>query len=149
MRLAWVALLVVLGGCNLFGEPIDPEHAGSPDEAQVIALDWLAAVSGERADRGWSLLHPLAQQRLYQNNVDRYVTEAESIDWNEFEWSVSRPPVWDGNYMLIVSLSGSTAPANELADGHLVQLIQSGNTSHEASITVRIDFDGSRGIFGP
>lgn len=149
MRFACVAMLVVLGGCNSFAEPIDPEHAGSPEEAQAIALDWLAQVSGERADRGWSLLHPLARERLYENNVDRYVTDAEAIDWDEFEWSVSRPPVWDGNYMLLVSLSGSTAPAQELADGHLVQLIQSGGTSPGASITVRIDVDGSRGVFGP
>lgn len=149
MRRAWLVVLGLLVGCTVSAGLGDPQHAGSSAEAEGIAMDWLAAVSSDVTDRGWSLLHPLSQERLYQNDPELYVADAELIEWSEFKWGVSRSPVWDGNYMLTISLPGSTAPAEELADGHLMQLIQGDGTSSQASITVRIDFDGSRGVLGP
>lgn len=147
-RLLWFAALLTLTACVRVGEPVDPQHAGTPAEAAAIATEWLQAVSGGEADRGWSLLHPLTQERLYGNDPDRYAADAAGTDWNGFGWDIEREPVWDGNYTVTVALAGSVEPVGELADGHLMQLVK-GDSSDEAIITVRIDVNGSRGILGP
>ena len=149
MRIASLLSLAILTGCDAFGEPADPGHAGTPAEAEEIAETWLTAVSGDRGDRGWSLLHPLTQERLYSGSPDRYLGDVESVDWRQFEWELVRPAVWDGNYMLVVTLPRGTAPAEELADGHLMQPISFTSGEPQAAMTIRIDFDGSRGILGP
>lgn len=149
MRAALLLMLAILSGCDRFGEPADPDHAGTPAEAEDIARAWLAAVSDDSGDRGWSLLHPITRERLYGDNADRYEADVASVDWRQFQWELVRPAVWDGNYMLVISLPGGTAPAADLADGHLMQPIPFDSGEPHASITVRIDFDGSRGVLGP
>lgn len=149
MRSALVVALAVLGGCVEPGEPVDPEHAGTPEEAEQIAQAWLEAVSDESGDRGWSLLHPLSQERLYDGDSNRYTADVRSVDWRHFEWEFG-PAVWDGNYLVLVTLPQGTQPAADLADGHLMQPIQGGSADEpQAAIAVRIDFDGSRGVLGP
>jgi hypothetical protein len=145
-----LVLCAALAGCA-YGEVRDPSHAGTPAEAEKIAVDWLAAVSGSQEDRGWSLLHPLTQERIYGRSQEAYLSEVGAIDWSGFEWEIARRPIWDGNWLLTVDLPGETDAVVLLADGHLAQPIKQGESAGapQAAITVRIDSDGTEGVLGP
>jgi hypothetical protein len=53
-------------------------------DARGIAERYLIAVSTDTPDRGWSHLHPMAQQ-IY-GPYERYVATAAAIDWSGFRW---------------------------------------------------------------
>jgi hypothetical protein len=53
-------------------------------EARGIADGYLTAVSTDTPDRGWSLLHPMAQ--AVYGPYERYVATAAAIDWSGFRW---------------------------------------------------------------
>lgn len=53
-------------------------------DARGIAQGYLIAVSTDTPDRGWSLLHPMAQE-IY-GPYERYVETAAAIDWSGFRW---------------------------------------------------------------
>ncbi|MCA1588582.1 MAG: hypothetical protein LC744_08015 [Chloroflexi bacterium] len=145
LRLAVGLLLLV--GCTF--EPQDPQHAGTPKEAEALAGEWLAAVTDATTDRGWSLLHPLSWQRLYANDESLYRADVEAIDWANFRWEVEPTSRWDGYYWVTVRLDGDTRPADVIADGHLMQLFESGDGLRRASIGLRMDLDGTSGVLGP
>jgi hypothetical protein len=54
------------------------------EDARGIAQRYLIAVSTDTPDRGWSLLHPMAQE-VY-GPYERYVATAAAIDWSGFHW---------------------------------------------------------------
>ena len=54
------------------------------EDAKGIAQRYLTAVSTDTPDRGWSLLHPMAQE-VYGPS-ERYVATAAAIDWSDFRW---------------------------------------------------------------
>jgi hypothetical protein len=54
------------------------------EDARGIAERYLTAVSTDTPDRGWSLLHPMAQA-IY-GPYERYVGTAAAIDWSGFRW---------------------------------------------------------------
>jgi hypothetical protein len=58
-------------------------------EARGIADGYLTAVSTDTPDRGWSLLHPMAQE-IY-GPYERYVATAAAIDWSSFRWRQVNP----------------------------------------------------------
>lgn len=142
----FILAVMMLAGCVRF--PIDPPHAGSPEEAAAIADSWLAAVSGDDPGAGWSLIHPLAQERLFGNEKARYVAEVEEIDWANFGWDLARPATWDGNYLVMFAVEGDLEPIGALGRGRLIQLIETSGGSTEAAIVVRID-ERAKGVFGP
>ena len=53
-------------------------------DARGIAERYLIAVSTDTPDRGWSLLHSMAQE-IY-GPYERYVATAAAIDWSDFRW---------------------------------------------------------------
>ena len=122
---------------------------GTPRQADAIAAEWLSALVSGSPDRGWSLLHPLAQDRLYSGDPSAYVAEVTAIGWTQFRWAIQSPTVWDGNYLVTIAVPGDKAPADELANGRLIQLFDSDDGTQKAAITVRFDASGSRGILGP
>jgi hypothetical protein len=141
-----VCLLALLG-CTAIGG--DLPRPGTPQEAEAIATAWLAAVESGAPDRGWSLLHPLSRQRLYENDSARYVAEVEAIKWDEFHWRLEPPAVLDGNYQVRVAIEGNDAPTELLAKGHLIQSFPSEDGTRRAQVTVLIEWDGTRGVLGP
>jgi hypothetical protein len=80
-KAGWVSLLLFLavGLVACFGTPIT-----RVEDARRIADGYLVAVSTDSADRGWSLLHPMAQE-IY-GPYERYVETAAAIDWSGFRW---------------------------------------------------------------
>ena len=138
-----LATVVTLAGCS------DLPRPGTTAEAEAIAGDWLEAVSGGAADRGWELLHPLTQQRLFDDDRTRYVTMVHAIEWRDFRWDIDPPTRLDGNYRVSLVLLGEPSPARLLADGRLIQLLTSDDGVTRGVVTVLIDWDGARGILGP
>jgi len=84
-----------LAGC---GEG-DPRTA----DAEVLVRDYIAAVSGDEGDRGWSLLLPVTQRTTFGNDRDAYLRLAEEPDWELFGWEIGRV-VRDEPYTYVVSL---------------------------------------------
>lgn len=73
--LALVICLALLVGCA-------SDTAARRQEAVDPAKRYIDAVRGGEADRGWSLLHPSAQD-AWDSEAD-YVTVAENADWSTF-----------------------------------------------------------------
>lgn len=145
--LALCAALLLVVGCGPFG-PATPRGTTAHD-AEALADSWLRSVSGQTQDRGWTLLHPLSRSRLYSDNATKYVVDAAAIDWTGFRWHIEPSTYRDGNYQVTIVLEGNRDPAQELADGHLIQVYASSDQVHRAAITVRIDPDGTAGVLGP
>jgi hypothetical protein len=81
MTRAGVAMLIAAGVLACAG----PEtYEARVREARGIAQAYLQAVSTDTEDRGWSLLHPMAQE-VY-GPYERYVETAEAIEWSGFRW---------------------------------------------------------------
>jgi hypothetical protein len=77
VRVLLLPALVALVACG--GTPVTRVL-----EARGIADGYLTAVSTDTPDRGWSLLHPMAQE-IY-GPYERYVATASAIDWSGFRW---------------------------------------------------------------
>jgi len=77
VRLLMLAAAASLVAC--FGTPIT-----RVEDSRRIAENYLVAVSTDTPDRGWSLLHPMAQE-IYGPR-ERYVETAAAIDWSGFRW---------------------------------------------------------------
>lgn len=75
--LALAACFILLTGCGASDTP------GRRQDAVDLAQRYLDAVSGDEPDRGWSLLHPSAQE-AWGTEAD-YVAEAEGAEWARFE----------------------------------------------------------------
>jgi hypothetical protein len=74
-------------------------------DARGIAQGYLIAVSTETPDRGWSLLHPMAQE-IY-GPYDRYVETAAAIDWSGFRWrqlDLERSAICDDGVICTIEL---------------------------------------------
>lgn len=84
-----VARWIMLCGLTLAGCFV---NAGDVSTARDLAGEYLEALEGGRADRGWSLILP-DSRRAYQD-LDQYVTLAEETDWDEFSWQF----VQEGDY---------------------------------------------------
>lgn len=72
-----IAALGLLTGC---GPSDTPQRR---DEAVAMAQRYLDAVSGQAVDRGWSLLHPSAQDAW--GSQGDFIAAAEAADWSDFE----------------------------------------------------------------
>lgn len=56
------------------------------ERARQFASEYLAALTGETADRGWSLILP-DSRRAYAD-AEQYVELAAEADWSRFEWQL-------------------------------------------------------------
>ena len=80
VALATVVLLVV--GCV----------AGRDDSStrvDGVVKDWLSALAGAQADRGWHFIGEIAQDYEFQNDRLAYVREISAVDWTALNWSTS------------------------------------------------------------
>jgi hypothetical protein len=142
-----IALFLCLAACSDATGGL--QRYGTPAQADAIAAEWLSALVGGSPDRGWGLLHPLAQDRLYSGDSSAYLAEVRAIGWGGFRWAIQQPTVWDGNYLVTIAFPDDQTPADELAKGHLIQLFDSDDGTQRGAITVRIDASGTRGVLGP
>lgn len=74
-------------------------------EARGIADGYLTAVSTHTPDRGWSLLHPMAQETY--GPYERYGATAAAIDWSSFRWrqvNLERSAICDDGVICIIEL---------------------------------------------
>ena len=144
------AILLVgflIAGCSGLGNGVFP-RPGTPEGAEALAGQWLNAVSGGAADRGWSMLHPLSRARLFADKSERYLDEVVGIDWGGFKWHIEPPTVLDGNFRVTVVIDGNRRPAGLLADGRLIQEYSSSDGIHRASIAVKAEWADVAGILG-
>ncbi len=137
-----LAAVLGLAACS------DLPRPGTTAEAEVIASSWLEAVAGSAPDRGWELLHPLTRQRLFEGDPTRYLTMVQAIEWRDFRWQIEHPTVLDGNYRVSLLLLGDPSPARLLADGQLIQLAAPDDGVARGSVTVLIEWDGTKGVLG-
>lgn len=92
--LSWL----ILGACTLDSTGSDtPERRAAAAE---VAARYLAAVVGDEADYGWSMLFTQSQWQGYEH-YERVVSDA---DWSEFEVSVSEALVCDDGWRCQVRL---------------------------------------------
>ena len=91
-----VALALALVACG------PPDNPGRREQAERLAREFLAAVAGGRADRGWSLIHP--DSREDWGDEDHWVDAAAATDWTGFEVSVLRARYCDDGVFCPVGL---------------------------------------------
>lgn len=143
--LAAIVLTVCLAGC-VFGPP---GQVGTNRDAERYVDQWLREMADPTdADRGWALLHPLTQQRLFGSDVDRYITSVEADDWTDFSWRIETQLTrWDGTYSVKVDLMSPSSVPPFLTDMGLLHFTSIDGAEAEAG--VRIDSSIQAGILAP
>jgi hypothetical protein len=111
---------------------------------------WLTEAASRTGDRGWRWLHRVTQEQNYLDAVDVYQREADSADWQRFDWQVTGARLFDGEYRVDLSVDDdlSTIP-RFLVDRGLLTLVTSDDGSKVAVVAVEIQpGDGTFGILG-
>lgn len=99
-------------------------------DAERLVDEYLAALSGASADRGWSLLLPITRETTFEDDRDSYVAEAEAHDWSSFSWSVTEIERDEPfTYEVWVTVDGLVSPA--------LALVTSAETTHGPVFSVR------------
>lgn len=75
-----MALTGLLAACGA------PDNPGRRQEAADLAKEYLLAVTGQAADRGWSLLYRSAREAW--GTEDEYVAMMAAQEWSRFDFGV-------------------------------------------------------------
>lgn len=150
MRLTLVLVAAIATGCIGGGR-------GSVERARQMASEYLAALTGDAADRGWSLILP-DSRRAYAD-AEQYGELATEADWSRFNWQlVGDGSCEDGGVYCVVRLQIDDAPGSIPAflqdppgsredDLFMTfRLDDDDATPGNAEITVYFDPDGTSGI---
>ncbi len=143
-------LASLVAGCAL-------ATGGSTARARQVADDYLAALTTDGGDRGWSLILP-DSRRAYADQ-DQYTALAEAGDWSAFAWSeVDGDHCQDGGAYCVVRIEIEPgqhgvpgwmldAPQSDEANRYFtLNLDEDPTTPGNAEMVVYFDSDGDSGV---
>ena len=97
-----MALIGLLAACGA------PDNPGRRQEAADLAKDYLLAVTGQTADRGWSLLYRSARDAWASE--DEYVATMAAEDWSRFDFGVLEAIYCDDGLICPVAIDVLNGP---------------------------------------
>lgn len=100
---AVLAVILAVAGCT-------GESRGDVSAARRFADDYLSAISGDAADRGWSLILP-DSRRAYRDQT-QYLQLSADAAWESFSWVLVEEGDYceDGGVYCVVRLEIQGAP---------------------------------------
>jgi hypothetical protein len=98
-----VGALVAVAGIVLVIGMVSAARTSGPRPREHVVAEWLGALAGGEADRGWRYLDGLTQSRTTR---DAYVTDAREVDWSRFGWHVGAVSNSEGGWRAEIIVDG-------------------------------------------
>jgi len=148
MRIALLALGLVVTGCSGQIGDLGEAMGGSSAEAGQIVEDWITEAQSGKGDLGWSRLHPFVQDDVFRS-YEVYQGAVLASDWSRFDYVIPEVRTHDGAYRVQIRVPGgaTSAPAFMVEWGIVQFALVDGQSTDEGEISVRIPpLGGDRGI---
>ena len=148
VRVALLALGLVVAGCSAPLGDLGETVGGSPAEARQIVEDWIAEARSGQDDLGWSRFYPNVRDDMF-GSYEAYKEAVLASDWSRFDYDIPEVRTHDGAYLVQIRVpGGSESTPAFMLDWGIVQFpLLDGVPTDDGVITVQIPpLAGDRGI---